>query len=59
MIKVPEVAVEKLNALAEERQECAAEVLEQSAAIGDEVYRSSEEERRRAREGLDELDRGE
>ena len=59
MIKVLEQAVEKVKALSKERQEYAAELLEQIAEAGDEVYRLSEEERRLVREGLAELDRGE
>ena len=59
MIKVLEQAIEKLKALSEERQEYAAEVLEQIAAAGDAVYALSDDERRLVREGLAELDRGE
>jgi DNA repair exonuclease SbcCD ATPase subunit len=59
MIKALEQAIEKVKALSEERQEYAAEVLEQIAAAGDEVYRLSEEERRLVQEGLAELDRRE
>jgi predicted transcriptional regulator len=59
MIKALEEAIEKVKALSEERQAYAAEVLEQIAAAGDEVYRLSDEERRLVREGLAELDRGE
>ena len=59
MIKVLEQAIEKVKALSKERQEYAAELLEQIAEAGDEVYRLSEEERRLVREGLAELDRGE
>jgi hypothetical protein len=59
MIKVLENAIEKVKTLSEERQRYAAEVLEQIAAAGDEVYRLSDEERRLVREGLDQLDRGE
>ena len=59
MIKVLEQAVEKVKALSKERQEYAAELLEQIAEAGDEVYRLSEEERRLVHEGLAELDRGE
>jgi hypothetical protein len=39
MIKALEQAIEKVKALSRERQEYAAEVLEQIAAGGDEVYR--------------------
>jgi DNA-binding protein H-NS len=59
MIKVLEQAIEKVKKLPKERQEYAAEVLEQIAETGDEVYVLSDEERRLVREGLDELDRGE
>lgn len=59
MIKTLEQAVEKVKKLSKERQEYAAEVLEQIAEAGEEVYVLSEEERRLVREGLDELDRGE
>ena len=58
MIKVLEQAIEKVKALPRERQEYAAEVLEQIAAGGDAVYRLSEKERALVREGLAELDRG-
>ena len=59
MIKVLEEAIEKVKRLPKERQEYAAEVLEQIAEAGDEVHVLTEEERRLVREGLDELDRGE
>jgi hypothetical protein len=59
MIKALEQAIEKVKALSEERQEYAAEVLEQIANSGDGIYQLSEEERRLVREGLAELDRGE
>ena len=59
MIKVLEQAIEKVRTLSEERQRQAAQVLEQIAAAGDDVYRLTDEERRLVREGLDELDRGE
>ena len=59
MIKVLEQAIEKVRALSHERQEYAAEVLEQIAQAGDQVYRLSDEERRLVQEGLAELDRGE
>ncbi len=58
-MKVLEQAIEKVKALSKERQEYAAEVLEQIAEAGDGVYRLSDEERRLVREGLGELDRGE
>jgi peptidoglycan hydrolase CwlO-like protein len=59
MIKALEQAIEKVKALSEERQEYAAELLEQIAGAEDTVYRLSDEERRLVREGLAELDRGE
>jgi hypothetical protein len=59
MIKALEQAIEKVKTLSPERQEYAAEVLEQIAAAGDKVYHLSDEERRLVREGLAELDRGE
>jgi len=59
MVKALEHAIEKLKALPKERQEYAAEVLEQIVNAGDEVYRLSDEERTLVREALDELDRGE
>lgn len=59
MIKVLEQAIEKVKALSTERQEYAAEVLEQIADAGDAVYHLNDEERRMVREGLAELDRGE
>ena len=59
MIKVLEEAIEKVRKLPKERQEYAAEVLEQIAEAGDEVYVLTEAERRLLQEGLDELDRGE
>src|SRR4030095_4084462 len=55
MIKVLEQAVEKIKALSRERQEYAAEVLEQIADAGDDVYRLSDEERRLVREGYDDI----
>lgn len=59
MIKALEQAIEKVKALSKERQEYAAEVLEQIASTDEEVYSLSEEERRLVQEGLAELDRGE
>lgn len=58
MIKALEQAVEKIKSLSEERQQYAADVLEEIAEAGDEVYRLSDEERRLVREGLAELDAG-
>jgi hypothetical protein len=59
MIKVLEQAIEKVRRLPKEQQEYAAEVLEQIAEAGEEVYALSDEERRVLQEALDELDRGE
>jgi hypothetical protein len=59
MIKALEQAIEKVKSLPKERQEYAAEMLEQIANADDELYRLSDEERRVVREGLAELDRGE
>jgi hypothetical protein len=59
MIKELEQAIEKVKALSKERQEHAAQLLEQIVNAGDEVYVLSDEERRLVREGLAELDRGE
>ncbi len=58
MIKALEQAIEKIKTLSKERQEYAAEVLEQIAEAGDEIYRLSDEERRLVREGVAELDAG-
>ena len=59
MIKALEQAIEKVKKLSRERQEYAAEILEQIAETDDKVYALSDEERRLVREGLAELDRGE
>jgi DNA-binding protein H-NS len=59
MIKVLEQAIEKVRRLPKEQQEYAAEVIEQIAEAGEEVYALSDEERRVLQEALDELDRGE
>jgi hypothetical protein len=48
MIKVLEQAIEKVKKLPKERQEYAAEVLEQIAEAGEEVYVLSDEEPPRA-----------
>lgn len=58
MMKVLEQAIEKVKALSPERQEYAAEVLEQIAEAGDDVYRLSDDERRLVREGLADLEAG-
>ena len=58
MIKVLEDAIEKVKALPVERQELAAELLEQ-LSVTDTVYPLTDAERLAVREGLAELDRGE
>ena len=58
MIKVLEEAIEKVRTLSEELQQQAAQVLEQIAAAGNDVYHLSDEERRLVREGLADLDAG-
>ena len=58
MIKVLEIAIDKIKALPEERQRYAAQILEQ-IATAEGVYQLSEAERHLIREGLAELDRGE
>jgi len=58
MTKVLEDAIEKVKALPADRQERAAELLEQLIS-GDAVYPLSDAERAAARAGLAELDRGE
>jgi DNA-binding protein H-NS len=58
MIKMLEDAIEKVRKLPKERQEYAAEVLEQIAEAGEGVYTLSDEERELVREGLAELDAG-
>jgi hypothetical protein len=58
MIKMLEDAIKKVKGLSEERQRYAAQVLEQIAEAGDDVYPLSEEERRLVREGIADLDAG-
>ena len=58
MIKDLHAAVEKIKTLSEDRRLYAAEVLEQIAASGDQVYHLSDEERLAIQEGLAELDAG-
>ncbi len=59
MIKLLEQAIEKVKILSEDRQRYAAELLEEVASIGDDVYPLSPEESRLVREALEQLDRGE
>ena len=56
MIKILEQAIEKVQALPQDKQAYAAFVLEEIAA--DEVYQLSDDERRLVREGLADLDAG-
>jgi predicted transcriptional regulator len=59
MIKALEQAIEKIKTLSAERQQYAAEVLEEIAEAGDDdIYYLSDEERRLVREGLADLDAG-
>ena len=58
MIKVLEQAIEKVRTLSEERQRYAAQVLEQIAEAGEDVYRLTDEERRLVREGIEDLEAG-
>ena len=58
MIKALEQAIEKVRRLSKERQEYAAEVLEQIAQAVDEIYHLTDEERRLVDEGLADLDAG-
>jgi hypothetical protein len=59
MIKALEQAIEKIKTLSAERQQYAAEVLEEIAEAGDDdIYYLSNEERRLVREGLADLDAG-
>lgn len=59
MIKVLEQAIEKIRNLPEDRQADAAEVLEQIAAAGGDVFRVAEDDRAAVLEGLEQLKRGE
>ena len=58
MIKALEQAIEKVRTLSDERQQQAAQVLEQIAAGEDDGYRLTDEERRLLLEGLADLDAG-
>jgi predicted transcriptional regulator len=58
MIQALEQAIEKIKGLSPERQEYAAEVLEQIAQADDEVSHLTDEERRLVEEGLADLDAG-
>ena len=59
MMKVLEEAIEKVRKLPEERQAYAAEVLEQIAAAGDDVFPVPQEHRAAVLEGLGQAERGE
>lgn len=59
MMKVLEIAIEKIKELPEDRQVYAAEVLEQIAAAGHGVFRVPEEHRAAILEGLEQAKRGE
>lgn len=59
MIKVLEQAIEKIKKLPEDRQAIAAEVLEQIAAGGGDLFVVPEEDRAAVLEGLEQAKRGE
>lgn len=59
MMKVLEEAIEKLRKLPEERQAYVAEVLEQIAAAGDDVFTVPQAHRAAVLEGLGQAERGE
>jgi len=59
MTKVLEDAIEKVRRLPEDRQAYVAEVLEQIAAAGSDVFTVPEEHRAAVLEGLGQADRGE
>ena len=59
MMKVLEEAIEKLRKLPEERQAYVAEVLEQIAAAGDDVFIVPQEHRAAVLEGRGQAERGE
>jgi len=58
MTKVLEDAIEKVRRLPEDRQAYVAEVLEQIAAAGSDLFVVPEEHRAAVLEGLDQADRG-
>ncbi len=58
MTKVLEDAIEKVRRLPEDRQAYAAEVLEQIAAAGSDVFTIPDEHRAAVLEGLREADQG-
>jgi len=59
MMKILEDAIEKVRKIPEERQAYAAEVLEQIAAAGSELFVIPEEHRAAVVEGLEQTERGE
>jgi predicted transcriptional regulator len=59
MIKVLELAIEKIRKLPEERQAIAAEVLEQIAAGEGDIFIVPDDERAAVFEGLEQARRGE
>jgi len=59
MMKILEEAIEKVRKLPEERQAYAAEVLEQIAAAGSDVFPVPQGHRAAVLEGLGEAERGE
>jgi predicted transcriptional regulator len=59
MMKILEDAIEKVRKLPEERQAYVAEVLEQIAAAGSDVFTVPEEHRAAILEGLGQAERGE
>ena len=59
MIKPLEQAIKKVRNLPEDRQADAAEVLEQIAAAGGDVFQVPDEDRAAVLEGLEQLMRGE
>ncbi|WP_213774131.1 hypothetical protein [Bradyrhizobium sp. dw_78] len=59
MTKVLEDAIEKVRRLPEDRQAYVAEVLEQIAAAGSDLFSIPEEHRAAVLEGLEQAERGE
>jgi predicted transcriptional regulator len=59
MMKILEDAIEKVRRLPEERQAYVAEVLEQIAAAGSDMFTVPEEHRAAVLEGLEQAERGE
>ena len=59
MIKILEDAIEKVRKLPADRQAYVAEVLEQIAAAGSDIFIVAEEHRGAVLEGLGQADRGE